>query len=120
MLAFLMGLIDPVSRITQGIIDWQTKKLVAQTDTQRIEADQNIAQLQARRDVLIAESKSPWNVLARMALMIGPCFYVAKIFIWDKMLGLGSTDDLTPNEWYLVFVVYGFYFLDSMKGIIRK
>jgi hypothetical protein len=47
----------------------------------------------------------------RFVLAFGPAVYLSKLFIWDKMLGLGRTDDLSNNLWYVAMTVVGFYFL---------
>ena len=34
-----------------------------------------------------------------------------KVIVWDKVLGLGVTADLSPAFWQLQMVVFGAYFL---------
>lgn len=112
-LSLILGFIDPISKITGQIADAFAKKLDAQTERERIEADQTIKTLQAKRDVLIAESTSPINSIIRGWLVFPPSLYIAKLFVWDKVLGWGSTDDLSNNLWWIVFIIYGFYFVTT-------
>lgn len=119
LLPFLLKLIDPVTAITKGIIEWQNKKLDAQTTQAKIEADEQIELLKAKQAVLIAESTTPVNVLVRAWLVAPPSIYIAKLFVWDKVLGWGSTDDLSNNLWWIVFAIYGFYFLSSSRILKR-
>ena len=116
----LLGFIDPISKITGQIAGAFAKKIDAQTEHERIAADEEVKTLQAKRDVLIAESSTPLNVLARTWLMAPPSIYIAKLFIWDKVLGWGSTDDLSNNLWWIVFVIYGFYFMSKMPSWFRR
>lgn len=109
----LLGFIDPISKITGQIADAFAKKVDAQTERERIAADEEIKTLEARRAVLVAESGTPINALIRGWLVFPPSLYIAKIFVWDKVLGWGSTDDLSNNLWWIVTIVYGFYFVSS-------
>jgi hypothetical protein len=43
-----------------------------------------------------------------------------KVVVWDKMLQWGSTDTLSPQEWYLCYVVYGFWFVHSIVGAAKS
>lgn len=114
LLAFLPTIFETVTSLTGKIVDWQAKKQDAQTDRERIEADENIKSLEARRDIMIAEAGSRVNAFMRVALALPACIFLWKVVVWDKVLGLGSTDDLTGNLWNYVFVVVGFYFLHAI------
>lgn len=116
----LLGFIDPISKITGQIADAFAKKVDAQTERERIEADQEIKTLEAKRAVLVAESSTPINALIRAWLVFPPSLYVAKIFVWDKVLGWGSTYDLSDNLWWIVFIIYAFYFLSSAPKWFRR
>ena len=119
-LTTLLGLVPTALSVTQQIIDWQAKKLNATTEQQRIEADEQIKMLEARRDVLIAESRSPGNILVRAWLVLPPSIYIAKLFVWDKVLGWGTTDPLDNNLWWIVFTIYGFYFLADVTRVFKR
>jgi hypothetical protein len=92
----------------------------AQTDSERIAADERIKQLQAIADVQKAESGSGINTFMRAYIAIGPATYLFKLYIIDKVLGLGSTDDLSSDLWQIAWVVIGFYFLhETVTGTAR-
>lgn len=86
-------------------------RLKAQNDHERLEADMAIAQLQARQAVLLAEQGSWATRWIRPAFALPFVIYDAKIIVWDKVLGLGSTDPLTPEFWQLQMIVFGAYFI---------
>jgi hypothetical protein len=84
----------------------------AKTDAERAEADERIAVLQARRDVLLAEAGG-----GGLASWIRPLFalpfviYIWKLVIWDKVLAFGVTDPLSPQLSDIMMLVIGAYFV---------
>ena len=92
---------------------------VAKTDRDKIAADERIKTLEARRDVMVAEG-SPINAYVRMAFAVGPAAYYLKIFVWDKVLGWGSTDPLSPELTQISMIVIGFYFLYEGAKVVRR
>lgn len=86
-------------------------RLEAANDAERIEADKLIAQLSTRQAVLVAEQGSWVTRWIRPAFALPFVIYNAKIIIWDKVLGLGSTDALSAEFWQLQMIVFGAYFL---------
>jgi len=116
---FIKAIANPVQAITTGIIEWQNKKLVATTDAERIQADENIQILRMRQQVMVAEAgQSRLNIVVRAGLALPVVFLLAKIFIYDKALGQwtqGHTDALDDNLWKIVMAVLGFYLLDNLR-----
>ena len=86
-------------------------RLNAKNDHERIEADKQIAQLQARQAVLIVEQGAWITRWIRPAFALPFILYNAKIIVWDKVLGWGVTDPLPPEYWQLQMIVFGAYFL---------
>lgn len=86
-------------------------KLNAQNDEQRIDADKRIATLEAQRDVLIAEQKNVLTRWIRPAIAFPIVVYIWKLVVWDKVLGLGTTDPLSDELWRLFWIVVGAYFI---------
>ena len=86
-------------------------KLAAKNDQERIQADMDIAQITARQAVLVAEQGSWMTRWIRPAFAFPFVVYDAKIIIWDKVLGLGATDSLSPEFWQLQMIVFGAFFL---------
>jgi len=118
MLSFLLGLIpgalNTINGITGAISNERIALINATTDQERIQIQERINVLQTQRDVLVADSNhSKLDLWIRSAIALGPCTYLLKIFIWDKVLALGSTDALDPNLWQVMMAVIGFYFLYS-------
>ena len=119
-ISILLGLIDPISKITNKIIDLRIQQANAQTEQAKIAADEEVSKLQAQRDVLVSESGSKINALIRI-LFAAPCaIYINKLIVYDKVLGWGTTDDLSPNLWWLLLTVVGFYFVQSIASIIKR
>ena len=119
-ISILLGLVDPISKITNKIIDLRIQQSNAQTQQDKIRADEEVSKLQAQRDVLIAESGSKINALIRILFAFPCAVYINKLIIYDKVLGWGSTDDLSNNLWWIVTVVIGFYFVQSIASIIKR
>ena len=111
----LPGLFTTVNGITNAITNEKVNLSNAKTEQDRIAAQERISTLQARRDVLIAESgKSSTNAFIRAWIGGSVAFLLSKIFIWDKALGdwtNGHTDPLDSNLWTVVTATIGFYFL---------
>ena len=119
MLSILLGLIPGVFSTITGITNAITNEKInlaqSQTESDRIASQQKIASLQAKRDVLIAESgTSRINAFIRASIGGSVAFVLAKIFVWDKALGDytgGHTDALDPNLWNVIMATIGFYFI---------
>lgn len=133
-LTSLLGLAGPLAQLGMKITDLMQARLVAQTDLEKAKIDEQIKQLTATRDVIVAAQSNPttakiyWWLLAIAA--IGPITYIEKIFLWDKVIGsfvgcvghtgqacgLFNTDALNdPNLWWIVIAVFSFLFLASRK-----
>lgn len=114
-LTALLGLVDPISRISKAIADTKIARANAETDQDKIAADERIKTLEMRRDVMVEEAKnSKANGIVRAFLATPIGILLWKIFVYDKALGQwtgGRTDGLSPELWQVVTVVLGFYFL---------
>lgn len=118
-----------IDNITNAISNERLKKIQATTDQERIKADERINSLQAKRDVLVAESgNSRINALLRGSIGASASLLIAKLLVWDKVIGsfyhcageagrnmMGCetfrTDILDSNQWQVITAVVGFYFL---------
>jgi hypothetical protein len=100
-----------INAIGRQLNEAYKNRLNAQNDAQRIEADLQISQLQARQNVLIAEQAHRITRWIRPAFAAPFIIYNAKIIIWDKVLGLGTTDPISSEFWQLQMIVFGAYFL---------
>jgi len=100
------------------LADAYTAKSAAQTDSDRIAADVAIKQLEARRAAVIAGGRWIAPVQAAFAVMF--LIYYAKLIIWDKVLGLGVTDGLSPSLENLGMIVISFIFLQAGVDRLRR
>lgn len=108
-LAWLTG--GGIAAIGEQLNKAYSARLRAQTDQAKLEADQAIAQLEARQAVLIAEQGSWETRWIRPAFALVFFIYVFKLVVWDKVLGMGTTDDLSPHLKEMMGWVVGAYFL---------
>ena len=132
MLSFLLGLIpgafSTINGITNAIANERIRKIDATTDQARIQADERIKSLEAKRSVLVAESgSSNINAIMRATMGASVAVVLAKLLVWDKVVGsfagcagpMGSalecatfrTDPLDSNQWGIIVAATGFYFL---------
>jgi hypothetical protein len=120
MLGFILGLIDPVSRIAEKIASAYEAKQKAVTDQEKIRAEENIKTLEARRDVLIAESGQKINAFIRAGFALPFVIYNAKLVVWDKVLGLGATDGLSTELFQVEIACISFYFLYDIASRFKR
>lgn len=109
-----------VSAITGSIREMRKDTLEAKNASERIELEKEIGTLENRRAVLVAEAKSNWNVVFRGLLAMPFALFVWKVIVYDKILGAGSTDNLSPDLWNLMMVVYGFYFVYETAALFKR
>ena len=120
--------------ITKQIADARIAMAQSKTKQEEIAAQERIKALEAQRDVLIAESRTPWNALARFLLM-APFVVVLWVYIvWDKVAcpwwhaaegteaigDICSTDDLSANLWWILFAIIGFYFVTDVTRLLKR
>lgn len=122
MISFLLGKfgLGVVGKIGAELRGAYQDKLNAKNTSERIEADRRIAAAEAQKAVHVAEAQHGWGILVR-ALFGAPLgLFVWKVIVWDKLLGWGVTDDLSPEMWRLLYIVYGFYFLAEIGSAVVK
>jgi hypothetical protein len=92
----------------------------AKTEHEKLAADIKVKGLEARASVQRAESRWFVNTIIRGLFAIPVAYYYGKIFIYDKALGLGSTDPLSDELVWTARVIIGFYFLyETTQGLRR-
>ena len=109
-----------VSTITKSIRVMRKDALDAKNAEQRVALEKTVAVLENRRAVMVAEAKSNWNVIFRIILALPFAAFVWKVIVWDKVLGWGVTDNLSPELWNLMMVVYGFYFVYETASLFKR
>src|SRR5258705_7180327 len=122
------GLLNTVNGITNAITNERINLAQSQNESDRIASQQKIASLQAKRDVLIAESgTSKINAIIRACLGIFAAAPLGKLLVWDKVVGgfygctreagralecaSFRTDPLDVNQWNVIMAAIGFYFV---------
>ena len=111
MLQFLLSLVNPIGSIAREIVKAKAQALDATTEAQRISANVTVEQLQARQALLISEQGKGLTRLIRPAFALPFIIYDFKVLVWDKVLGVGTTDDISPEFWQLQMIIFGAYFL---------
>lgn len=142
MLKFLLGLpgmisgmFSTIDNITKAISNEKINARNATTEEERIASDERVKALEAKRDTMIAEAGiTRANIIVRSAAAIPVVFVLWKLLVWDKVLGslagcaraprgtCGAfvTDPLSADEWKVVMIVLGFYFLyEGAIGVSR-
>jgi hypothetical protein len=109
-----------VSSITGAIRGMRKDALDAGNTERRIELESTIAGMENRRAVLVAEAKGNWNVFFRMFLAFPFAVFLWKVVIWDKVLGWGVTDDLSPDLWLLMMIVFSFFFVYETAALFKR
>ncbi len=108
-----------LGKVAARLVDAYSARDAAQTDADRIAADVAIKQLEARQAAIVAGGRWLAPVQAAFAVMF--LIYNAKLIIWDKVLGLGVTDPLSPELYWLQGIVVGFIFLQAgVDKVMRK
>ena len=76
----------------------------------------------AINNLKIAEIGHPWEIEKLFAYIT--LIYYAKLILWDKVLGLGTTDHLTGWVLWAANLVIGFYFskrtFENVARIIKR
>lgn len=94
-------------------------KLQAKNDSDRIAAEVDIARLEARQASHAIGGR--WITMIQIAWALPFVAYNAKLIVWDKMLGWGTTDPLSPELYQLQSVVVGFFFVTTtFRAVVRR
>jgi hypothetical protein len=115
--------------VIKGLIDAYQAKLKAGNVDSKIAADlaageiaAQTSEMQAQAQLRVAEIGHPWEVEKLFAYVT--LFYYSKLLIWDKVLGLGSTDPLTGWALWAANLIISFYFLkrgfENVARIIKR
>lgn len=89
----------------------RTKQLDAKTEAERIASNERIEILEAKKEVVLASYGDRMNNIVRFIWAFPFIAYIWKLILWDKVLGWGSTDGLSPTLEYILWTILGGYFL---------
>lgn len=109
-----------LSGITKALQQAYEARLRAQTDSEKLATDLKIRELEARRDVILAGQSDKVERWVRVLFALPFVVYVNKLVLFDKVLGLGATDPLSPMLTEVFWIILGGFFLISAAKVIRK
>jgi len=115
--------------VIKGLIDAYNAKLKAGNVDSKIAADLAASEIaaqtletQAQTQLKIAEIGHPWEP-EKLAFYVTLVFY-AKVLLWDKVLAMGSTDQLAGDVSTWAGMIMGFYFgkrtFENVARIIKR
>ncbi len=119
-LGFISGLFAPLASIAGKIADAKIAAAKAATDQERIHAEERVATLTARKEVMLAESGSRVNAWVRAGFALPFVIYNGKLVLWDKVFALGSTDALSPELFQIEMACIAFYFLYDITARLKR
>lgn len=103
--------------IINGLISAYKAKLAATNTTDAQAADLakseilgEIANRQTEASIIRQEEGRWWTAMPRPLFAFIFVIYVGKCVVWDKVLGLGSTDPLSPDLANIEMIIIGGYF----------
>jgi hypothetical protein len=117
--------------IVQGVVDGYKAKLAAGNTSDRIAADlagRELAVEQRERELAVQQNISDegrwWTAAPRAIACWSFSIFIAKCVVWDKVLGLGTTDPLAGSldTWagWLMALWFGGRSLEKIARIIKR
>lgn len=104
--------------ISEDLKEAYRAKQDAKTEQERIAAGERISILEARKTSILAAQSDPFERWVRIGFAFPVVVYQGKLLLWDKVLGLGSTDPLSPElQTFVAIVVGGYFVVDGIKRI---
>lgn len=119
MIGFLLNLINPLARVAEKIADTKVRIAAEQNTAARIALEGELATLEARRSVILAAQADPFERWVRIGFALPFVLYLWKLVVWNKLLGLGATADLSANLWNILYIVLGGYFVYTVVRRLR-
>lgn len=110
MLMFLLGLIPTLAPLFLGYL---TKKVDAGTESEKTVANALIAQMNARRDIVVAEQGHWFTAMIRPLLALPVVIYEWKTIVWDKVFSYGTTDPLGGDIQQWAYMIVAAYFVSE-------
>jgi hypothetical protein len=115
----------------KAAVDVYRAKLAAENTSEKIAADiaaRELAVEQRERElaaqVLVAEQGRWYTALPRPLFAYAFIIYVWKVVVWDKVLGLGTTDALSGDVAQWAMIVLPAYFggrsIEKVAGILAR
>ena len=109
----LFGLLS--GPIVGSLADAYKARQEAKTDETRVAADERVKTIEAQ-----ARVHGTLESVMRMAVAIPFIVYLWKVIIYDKVLELGTTDNLSQNLWNIFYIILAFYFLHQAVSRLAR
>lgn len=111
---------DPIVKISQTIADTKVRLAAEANSAKRIELEEQVAGLEARRSVLTEEAKAGnrTNSLIRALIVLPWVIYWWKVLVFDKVFGAWTgwtTPALSPELAYIGTAIIGFFLVVTWK-----
>ena len=118
LLSTLLGLGPTIAGIANKLADARIAQAQAQTDKEKIAADERVKSLEVQMEALKTDQTAPF---VRAAFAFPFLVYVNKLVLWDKIIsgGSGNTDPLGTDLWAMLMMISGFYFVHWTIGRFR-
>jgi hypothetical protein len=104
------------SELRQARLD----QINAANDSERIAADVRVKELEAQQSIILAAQGDRFERWVRIGFALPFLAYIWKLIVWDKMLGLGVTDPLSPMLTEAFWIVIGGFFIISTAKALRR
>lgn len=106
----ILSLLNPLGALKDGLVAAQKQWLDANNDASRLKAEENMAYFKGQIELAVAASR--YDKWYSVRSLIGYCvvILVAKLLIWDTVLGWGVTPNPGQLVMWITVTVIGFYF----------
>jgi len=123
-LSIISGLLSllsgPVASVSKDIKETRIAIENAKNDRERIDLEDRLAVLDARKTTILAAQSDPIERWVRVLLAFPFIIYINKLVLWDKVLELGVTDPLSADLKQILFIVLGGYFVDTIVKRFKR
>ena len=115
-----------VKQFTGPLLEAHRQRLEAQNSTDRIAAEQEIARLEAARDIALAESSDRWSAtrIGRLLIVVPfGCWWTAvfAVSIVNPLFGLSwSIDDIPPRFWEASLILIPAIILGDAGALVTR
>ena len=106
----ILGLLNPLGALKDGLVAAQKQWLDANNDASRLKAEENMAYFKGQIELAVAARR--YDKWYSVRSLIGYCVVtlVAKLLVWDTVLGWGVTPNPGQLVMWITVTVIGFYF----------
>jgi len=115
-----------VKQFTMPLLEAHRQRLEAQNSTDRIAAEQEIARLEAARDIALAESSDRWSAtrIGRLLIVVPfGCWWAAvfAVSIVNPLMGLSwSIDDIPSRFWDASLILIPAIILGDSGALVAR